>query len=136
VVLASPEVKPVAVLSLSPAGNAAIGTDARDQMKTAVLRGRASTLVMASSGDKEAYENASGLKDLPGVSLSLEEGEDHGFAFFKERADLMAVFFGEYLTYHHTGKSYAAGVAKKPATRGNVITDKTVAERKAADAPK
>jgi dienelactone hydrolase len=136
VLLAAPEVKPVAVLSLSPAGNAALGTDARDQLKTAVLRGRASTLVMASTGDKEAFENASGLKDLPGVSLNLPEGEDHGFAFFKERADLMTVFFGEYLTYHHTGENRAASVAKKPVNRRNVITDKTISEKKAADAPK
>jgi dienelactone hydrolase len=136
VILAAPEVKPVAVLSLSPAGNAAMGTTAGDQLKTAVLHGRASTLVMASIGDKEALENASSLKDLPGVSLNLPEGEDHGFALFKERADLMAVFFGEYLTYHHTGDTHGAVTVRKPATRGNVITDKTVAERKAANPPK
>jgi hypothetical protein len=47
----------------------------------------------------------------------------------------MAVFFGEYLTYHHTGKTYGAPASKKPATPGNVINDQTLAEKKAADAP-
>jgi len=136
VLLAAPDVKPVAVLSLSPAGAGAFGANGQDHLKEAVLRGRASTLVLASDGDKEAYENAVVLKNLPGVSLTLGEGEEHGFAFFKERADLMAVFFGEYLTYHHTGESNAAPGVKRPAARSNVITDKTVAEKKAADAPK
>jgi dienelactone hydrolase len=135
VLLATPEVQPVAVLSLSPAGNPAFGTDTKGQLKGAILRGRASTLIVASSGDKDAYENALSLKDLPGVDLDLPEGDSHGFAFFKDRADLMAVFFGEYLTYHHTGKTYGAPASKKPATPGNVINDQTLAEKKAADAP-
>jgi dienelactone hydrolase len=136
VILAAPEVQPVAVLSLSPAGTVAFGADAREKLKSAVLRGRASTMVLASTGDKAAHDNALALKDLPGVSLNLWEGGDHGFAFFKDQADLMAIFFGEYLTYHHTGKSYATASAKKRATPGNVINDKTLAEKKAADAPK
>ena len=134
--LAAPEVKPVAVLSLSPAGTLAFGNGAREKLKGSVLQGRASTLVLASSGDKDAYENALTMKDLPGVSLSLLEGDGHGFAFFKDHADLMAVFFGEYLTYHHTGKNYAAVMAKPAANSGNVISDKTLAEKKAAEAPK
>ncbi len=136
VLLAAPEVKPVAILSLSPAGIGAFGADGQGKLKAAVLRGRASTLVLASAGDKEAHSNALSLKDLPGVSLNLAEGEEHGFDYFKDRADLMAIYFGEYLTYHRTGETYAATSTKKPLTPGNVITDKTVAERKAADAPK
>jgi dienelactone hydrolase len=135
--LAAPEVKPVAVLSLSPAGTGAFGEGAREKLKGAVLQGRASTLVVASSGDKDAYDNALAVKDLPGVDLSLKEGEEHGFANFKDRADLMAVFFGEYLTYHHTGKTYATPTAKKTTVPGNVINDQTLADqKKASDASK
>ena len=76
------------------------------------------------------------MKDLPGVAVQISEGDAHGFAYLKDRADLMAVFFGEYLTYHHTGKAYAAPAAKKAATPGNVINDQTVAEKKGADAAK
>ena len=137
VLFAAPDVKPVAVLSLSPAGTVAFGEGAREKLKGAVERGRATTLVLASRNDKDAYENAMALKDLPGVSMELLEGDEHGFAYFKEHADLMAVFFGEYLTYHHTGKTYAASPVKKPATPGNVINDQTLAEKKkAADALK
>ncbi len=136
VLLAAPEVKPVAVLSLSPAGTGAFGEGAREKLKAAVLRGKASTLVLASTGDKDAFENAQVVKDLPGVALNLKDGEEHGFAYLKEQADLMAVFFGEYLTYHHTGQVYAAASAKPAVTPDNVINDKTLAERKAADAPK
>ncbi len=135
VLLAAPEVKPVAVLSLSAAGTGAFGADAREGLKGAALRGKASTLVLASMGDKDAYENALALKDLPGVSLSIKEGDEHGFAYFKTRADLMAVFFGEYLTYHHTGKAYGPAAPQKPTTPGNVINDQTVASQK-AQAPK
>ena len=93
-------------------------------------------LCVASSGDKDAFENALSLKGLPGVDVAVKDGEEHGFAYFKDRADLMAVFFGEYLTYHHTGKTYAAAGVKKPEDAKNVINDKTLAERKAAEAPK
>jgi dienelactone hydrolase len=130
VLLAAPEVKPLAVLSLSPGGTGAFGEGARERLKGATLRGRASTLVLASVGDKDAYETALALKDLPGVALNLKEGDEHGFAYFKERADLMAVFFGEYLTYHHTGKAYTAAAPKKPGTPGNVINDQTMASQK------
>jgi dienelactone hydrolase len=136
VLLAAPDVKPVAILSLSPAGTGAFGEGAREKLKGALLRGRTSTLVLASVGDKDAYENALAVKDLPGVAVNLKEGDEHGFAYLKERADLMAVFFGEYLTYHHTGKAYAATASKPAATPGNVINDKTLAEKKAAETTK
>jgi dienelactone hydrolase len=130
--LAAPDVKPVAVLSLSPAGNGAFGEGASEKLKTAVLRGKATTLVLASTADKEAFENAQSLKDLPGVAVNFKDGEEHGFDYLKARADLMAIFFGEYLTYHHTGKAYGAAPAvRKPAPAGNVITDQTLAEKKA-----
>jgi len=135
-IMAAPAVHPVAVLSLSPAGAIAFGEDATGKLKGALLRGKASTLVLASSADKEAFETAQALKDLPGVALNLKEGSEHGFAYFQEKADLMAIFFGEYLTYHHTGKAYATASAKPAATPGNVINDKTLAEKKAAEGQK
>ena len=137
VLLAAPDVKPVAILSLSPAGTGAFGPEAREHLKAAVLRAKASTFVLASTSDKDAFENATALKGLPGVDVSFKEGDEHGFAYFKERADLMAVFFGEYLTYHRTGETFAAGTTpKKPTTPSNVINDQTLAEKKAAEAPK
>ncbi|HJV49471.1 MAG TPA: alpha/beta fold hydrolase [Geothrix sp.] len=129
VLLAAPEVKPVAVLSLSPGGSSVFGEGAREKLKAAVIRSRASTLVLASTADKEPAETAASLKDLPGVDLNLVEGDAHGFAYLKERADLMAVFFGEYLTYHHTGEAVAASPAKPAGTPKNVINDETLAER-------
>ncbi|WP_306591054.1 S9 family peptidase [Geothrix sp. 21YS21S-4] len=105
--LAAADVKPVAVLALSPAGTPVFGADARERVKTSVLRAGASVLVLASADDKDAAENALAVKGLPGVAVDMKEGEAHGFAYFADCADLMAVFFGEYLTYHHTGKRYA-----------------------------
>jgi dienelactone hydrolase len=108
VLLAAPEVKPVAVLALSPAGTPVFGADARERLKTSVLRAGASVLVLASADDKDAAENALTVKGLPGVAVDMKEGGAHGFAYFSDSADLMAVFFGEYLTYHRTGQRYAA----------------------------
>jgi len=136
VLLAGPAVKPLAILSLSPAGNGAFGDGARERLKGALLRARASVLLLASTADKEALENAQSLANLPGVDINLKEGDAHGFAYLKDRADLMAVFFGEYLTYHHTGQAYATAQAKPAATPSNVINDKTLAEKKAAELPK
>ena len=136
VLLAAGDVKPVAVLSLSPAGTGAFGEGAREKLKAAQLRAKTTTLILASAGDKDAAENAAALKDLPGVAVQVKEGDEHGFAYFKDRADLMAVFFGEYLTYHHTGKAYGAAPAKPAPKAGNVINDQTVAEKKAAGTPR
>jgi hypothetical protein len=93
---------------------------------------------MAATRDRgDAYANAKAMADLPGVTLLLNEGEEHGFAYLAARAETMAVFFGEYLGYHHLGKSYATGATPKqgsPATK--VINDMTVSEKKAAEAHK
>ncbi|GLH65648.1 alpha/beta hydrolase [Geothrix edaphica] len=136
VLLAAPEVKPVAILSLSPAGTAAFGDSARDRLKGAVLRSRPSVLVLASADDKDAAENAQALKDLPGVAVDLKDGKDHGFAYFKDCSDLMAVYFGEYLTYHHTGKRYAEGHPKAsapaPATPEGMTGGPAPADKKPA----
>ena len=136
VLLASPEVKPVAILCLSPAGAGAFGDGALQKLKNAQLRGRATVLVLASTDDKEAFANTQALRDLPGVDVNLKDGAEHGFAYFKERADLMAIFFGEYLTYHHTGKTYAATSSKPAARNDKVISDQTLADQKKAADPK
>jgi dienelactone hydrolase len=137
VLLAAPEVRPLAVLSLSPAGTPAFGQGAREKLKGAVLRARATCLVLASTGDKDAFDNAQVLKDLPGMDVSLQEGDAHGFAYFKDRTDLMAVFFGEYLIYHHTGQTHAMPGARKLGSTKIAINDQTPADQtKAADAPK
>ena len=136
VLLATPEVKPVAVLSLSPAGEMAFGAKAQDKVKSALTRGKASVLVLASEGDKEAAANAQAFRDLPGVALNLKDGEADGFDYLKDRADLMAVFFGEYLTYHRTGETIRAAAPKTPSTSGNVINDQTMAEKKASEETK
>ena len=134
VILAAPDVKPVAILSLSPAGTGAFGEGAREKLGSAQLRGRGTMLVLASAGDKDAIENAQVLRGLPGVAVQVQDGDEHGFAFFKERAELMAVFFGEYLTYHHTGQTYAAESRRADTKPGNVIDDQTLAaQKKAAD---
>lgn len=132
-ILAEPQVHPVAVLSLSPAGNVAFGDRAAAELKAAVLKGRASLLILAAADDKGAFDNAQSLKGLPGVEVLAGEGKAHGFDFFKDRADTMAVFFGEYLTYHHLGQAHAAG---KPADGKTVINEKSLAEKKAAEATK
>lgn len=132
VVLAEPQVHPVAVLSLSPAGNVAFGDHAADELKVAVLKGRASVLVLASREDKSAFDNAQVMKGLPGVDVLVNDGKAHGFDYFKDRTDTMAVFFGEYLTYHHLGQHHPAP-GKKAQGKG-VINEKTLAEKKAAEA--
>jgi dienelactone hydrolase len=129
--LAAPTIKPVAILGLSPAGAIAFGKDALSHLKESVIRSKATSLILASTGDKEAYENTLTLKDLPGVDLNIKDGADHGFAFLKARAELMAVFFGEYLDYHHTGEHVAS--AKQSGTPSNVINEKTVADKKAEE---
>lgn len=114
--LAEPGVHPVAVLALSPAGNVAFGDQATDELKAAILKGRSSVLVMAAEGDKGAFANAQAVKGLPGVDVLATEGKAHGFALFKDHLDTMAVFFGEYLRYHHLGAAHPkAGHPKAPA---------------------
>ena len=51
VILAAPEVGPVAVLSLSPAGTVVFGEGARERLKGAQIRGRATTLILAATAD-------------------------------------------------------------------------------------
>lgn len=129
VLLATADIKPVAVLALSPAGTGAFGAGARESLKSTQLKSRATVLLLASTEDQDAFGNAQALKELPGVAVLIKSGDEHGFAYLKDRADLMAVFFGEYLAYHHTGKTYSTKVTPPV---GNVINDQSVAAGKNA----
>jgi dienelactone hydrolase len=111
--MAGPDVHPVAILALSPAGTSAFGEGAADRLQARVRQGQATVLVLAAEGDKGAAENAQLLKGLPGVSVQFSEGDAHGTAFLPARADLMAIFFGEYLTYHKARKAGAKPVPAK-----------------------
>jgi len=133
VLLAAPAVKPLAVLCLSPAGAQAFGDGALDKMKDAVIQAKATDLVLVSADDKEAFQNASALKNLPGVDLNIKDGSDHGFAYLKDRSDLMAVFFGEYLEHHHTGETTPS--EKKAPASPKVIDHNPLSEKKAAERP-
>jgi dienelactone hydrolase len=98
--LAAPDLHPVAVLVLSPAGNGAFGDDAGARMVRAVDQAHAAVLVMAAQDDQEAADNARAIKDVFGVWARIVPGKDHGFAFFPSEAGIMAGWLTEYLTYH------------------------------------
>lgn len=115
VVLASPKVKPTAVLSLSPAGAKAFGSEARTALAKAAADAHAPLMVFASDQDEDAATNAAALKAIPGISLHLREGRAHGFDYLAKDADTMAVFFAVYLK----GPRYqAAPKAEAPAEAG------------------
>jgi hypothetical protein len=97
--LAAPAIRPVAVMTLSPAGNGAFGEDARARMVLAVERAHAAVLVMAAEDDPEAAANARAIKDVFGVHARIVPGKDHGFALLPGEAEIMAGWISEYLTY-------------------------------------
>ena len=94
---AAGKVKPQAVLALSPAGSAAFGDKALEDLVTRAGRGNGATLVFSGADDKESAANAKALAGVPGVSVLSYPGMDHGSAFLKDHSETMAVFFGEYL---------------------------------------
>ena len=98
--LAAPKVHAVAVLALSPAGNAAFGEGTEGHLKGAVSRARAAVFTLASEEDLEAWQNSKSLTGLPGVYAKGVPGKAHGFDFFAPHGDTMAVFLGEYLRRH------------------------------------
>ena len=127
VLLAEGRIRPQATVSLSPAGASVFGDKAMDSVKASLAKGGA-TLIFASSQDEDAHTNAEGLRGVPGVAVLMQEGKDHGFAFFKDRVETMAIFFGEYLL--HPQAFNRGGEAKE--SEGDVVDDKTLAEREAA----
>lgn len=65
------------------------------------------------------------MKAVPGVSELLYPGKDHGYAFFKDHAETMAVFLGEYLL--HDQALHRGGPAPSDGTKGGVVTPSTLA---------
>ncbi len=110
VLLAAPKVRPVAVLSLSPAGTSAFGEEGRVKLVEATKRGGAAVFVISSQDDTDAAQNLRALQGLGGVYAQLLPGKDHGFDYLEARKDTMAVFFKEYLHRH-------APVAKEKAVQ-------------------
>jgi len=130
VLMASRQVRPQAVLALSPAGNEAFGEGALDKLKGGLPKGGAD-LIFAAADDKETADNAKALATVPGVSVLLYPGSDHGSAFLKDHAETMAVFFGEYLTYRQAfnrGTTTATDTSKT----GGVVTPAVLAGTPAA----
>lgn len=127
VLLAARQVRPQAVLALSPAGNMAFGDKAMDALKASVTRGGGADLIFVAADDKDAADNATALATMPGVSVLTFAGKDHGAAFLKDHAETMAVFFGEYLLYR---QAFNRGGATAPTT--GVVTPSVLAGSPAA----
>lgn len=132
VLMASGQVRPQAVLALSPAGNDAFGAKALDSLKASVARGGGADLIFAAADDKGAADNATALATVPGVSVLTFEGKDHGSAFLKDHAETMAVFFGEYLLYP---QAFNRGGGTAPAASTGVVTPSVLAGSPAGQAP-
>lgn len=98
--LAAPKVRPVAMLVLSPSGNAAFGENAQARLQASAKRSRAALMVLASAEDKEAANNLAALKPVFGTYARSTPGTTHGLDFIKEDAALMKIFLAEYLTQH------------------------------------
>ena len=126
---AARSVKPQAVLALSPAGNAAFGDKAMEEVTASLSKGGA-TLVFAAKDDADAAKNADALKSVPGVSILVYEGRDHGSAFLKDHSETMAVFFGEYLLYRQAFNRGAS--APTDAKNTGVVTPAVLAATPAA----
>ena len=126
VLMAEGRIRPQATLALSPAGDMAFGDKALDMAKASLAKGGA-TLIMASSGDKGAAANAEAFRLVPGVAVLMKAGDEHGFAYFKDRAETMAVFFGEYLLHR---QAFNKGGEAAEGDDG-VVDDKTLAAKEA-----
>jgi dienelactone hydrolase len=100
VLLAAPEVHPVAVLALSPGGKAAFGDGDNQRLGRAVQQARAAVMVFAAQDDGEVPATAESMKPLAGVWVRSTPGNAHGFAFLPEDAGFMAGWLGEYLVRH------------------------------------
>ncbi len=127
VLMAEGQIRPQATLALSPAGEMAFGDKALDLAKASLAKGGA-TLIFASNGDKGAAANAEALRLVPGVAVLAKAGDEHGFAYFKDRAETMAVFFGEYLLHR---QAFNRGGEAETGDDG-VVDDKTLAAHEAS----
>ena len=106
--LAASSIRPVALLTLSPAGNGAFGEDPDGQLLRAVGKARSAVMVMAAEDDQQAAANAAAIKSLPGVYARIVPGADHGSALIPGEADFMAGWLAEYLTYPVAGRARTA----------------------------
>ena len=121
---AAGKIRPLAILALSPAGSTAFGPKAMEEVVGSLTRGGAATLIFAARDDDEAAKTAAAVKAAPGVSELLFDGKDHGDAFFKDHAETMAVFFGEYLLHRQV---FNRGGGKADTATSSVITPATLA---------
>lgn len=121
---AAGKIRPLAVLALSPAGSKAFGPKAVEEVTGSVSRSGAATLVFAAKDDDEAAATAKAVKGLPGVSELLFDGKDHGYAFFKDHVETMAVFLGEYLLHR---QAFNRGRGTADTSSSGVITPATLA---------
>lgn len=127
---AAGKARPLAVLALSPAGEAAFGPKAMEELTGSLSRSGAAVLVFAAREDDDAAKNATALKSAAGVSELLYDGKDHGSAFLKDHAETMAVFFGEYLLHRQAFNRGGATAAE--GGKGGVVTPATLAAAPAA----
>ena len=121
---AARKVRPQAVLALSPAGQAAFGDKAMEQVTASAAKSTGAKLVFYAVGDEDTAKVAAALRAVPGVSELAYPGQDHGSAFLKDHAETMAVFFGEYLL--HRQAFNRTGTAS-PAAPTGVVTPATLA---------
>ena len=103
--LAAPQVHPLVILALSPAGTGAFGANARLDLARAVERSRAAVMVMASRGDLDAAGNEAVLRPIQGVYSRLVDGDAHAMKYLETDSDLMAGFLGEYLIRFPAGRA-------------------------------
>ena len=122
----------LAVLALSPAGSAAFDDKAAEEVTASLTKSGAATLIFAAKDDDEAAKNAAGLKSVSGVSELIFDGKDHGAAFFKDHAETMAVFFGEYLLYRQAFNHGGSAAPANTAATDGVVTPATLAASPAA----
>ena len=109
VLIAAPQVHPVAVLALSPAGGWGEAPEAR--AARAVEEAKAAVFVLASADDASTLPTAGALKGILGVYAQTAPGTAHGEAFLPAFTDTLGGWFGEYLTRHAPAARPAKGGA-------------------------
>lgn len=92
---AAPQVHPVAVLALSPAGGWVNPSPA--YLAGTVQAAPCAVLVLAAEEDLDAAANTRALKGLPGVHARIVGGAQHGFQFLPGVQSLVTGWLGEYL---------------------------------------
>jgi dienelactone hydrolase len=102
---AAPDIHPVAVLALSPAGG--WGEKPELRIARAAEQAKAAVFVFASKDDGEAADNAAALKPVFGVHVRLVPGKEHGFDYLPANAETMAGWFMELLHRHPPARKEA-----------------------------